>query len=94
MIADTSKKAYREITTEGLKERQQQQYITALNVLCDIRGDATDSEVSRLLNVPSSTVSARRNELLKKVELSRKRKCIISGRTAQAWRLKTVMPLF
>ena len=94
MIADTSIQTYHDITAEGLKERQQQLYIAALKTLCNIRGDATDSEVSRIMTVPASTVSARRNELLRLVEINKKRKCIISGRTARAWRLKVVMPLF
>jgi hypothetical protein len=87
MIQDTSTEAYKDIKANGVSDKQVDKYLHNLSVLVD----ATDSEMAKFMDIPPSQVSARRNDILKNrpkhIEFSKKRKCEVSGRTANAWKV-------
>ena len=96
MIQDTSKEAYKDIKESGVSDSQVNLYLHHLSTL----HDATDKEMGKFIKdslgngIPPSQVSARRNDVLRNrphtIEMAAKRKCRISGKTAQAWRVKKV----
>lgn len=88
-IQPTSLDAYLDILKE-MGERQQIVF-ARLFKLCREYGDATDYEIAKSLNKSDPNfVRPRRNELakMKKIEVSQKRECRITGRRVLAWRIK------
>jgi hypothetical protein len=93
-VTDTSKEAYKEVKENGVSDSQVNLYLHNLSIL----DDATDKEMAKFMRgedgkeLPPSQISARRNDVLKNrphtIEMACKRTCHVSGRTAQAWRIK------
>jgi len=84
MIQPTSRNAY-ELHRESGKASTQRE---RLLIILKYNGmPMTDSEAGFILRLPSSTVSARRNELIKKgkVKKAKARKCEVTGFTAYTW---------
>lgn len=84
MIQDTSLQGYDEIKeTLGDKQRKVLEYMN------DRYGDFTNSELSVGLGWTINRVTPRIFELRHtgKVELSQKRACKVTGRTAMAWKV-------
>jgi len=85
-VTVTSCEAYSDIVNDGLTTRQMARYLDLLRWTADI----TDREAARALDLPASTVSARRNDILKdmpgRIEKSQQRRCSVSGRRVQTWK--------
>ncbi len=88
-MQETSLEAYEGIKPK-LGERQRIVY-EALKELCEIDGDATDTEImNHLLKQDPNYVRPRRYELVNKycvVGFSRMRVCKLTGATCRAWKI-------
>jgi len=91
MIQETSHTAYTDLVSTGKYESQSDRVLAVY----EAREDATDHEISQFLSIYPSTISARRNTLLKAglVEFSKERICKVTGRVARAHRrvIKTTL---
>lgn len=90
MIQETSEEAYRDEIKPTLDLRQE----IVLKLFRKMHPtDITNSEIARLLSWQINTVTPRVFELRQQgeINLSRKRKCKVTGRNVMAWKLP---PLF
>jgi len=88
-VQPTSLEAFLKIQEDGTAETQRDQ---VLEVLRQASEPLTNREIATALGLEPSTVSARRNELIKMglVRQVGRRKCRVSGFTALTWALKEV----
>lgn len=89
-MQETSLQAYDEIQ-EKLGERQKE-VLKAIQELCKVQGDATDSEIANhLMKQDPNYVRPRRFELARKfrlIEFSQQRVCKMTFKTCIAWKIR------
>lgn len=89
LATETRKAAHERLVTDHrAMGRKQSLVFDALTKLCSEHHDATNEEIARALGWEINRVVGRTFELrqLKRVKLSRKRTCRITGQTVSAWR--------
>ena len=86
-VAATSIKAWFEVNVEGITQDQQQHIYR--EIYTSLR-PATCNEISKVVDIPASTVAARLNAMADDGHVVRcdKRPCKHTGRTAVTWRSK------
>lgn len=88
-VRETSAEAHRDMASSGKMCDRQREVMNALAIInSSVALDATDSEIARALgHSDPNYVRPRRFELVEKglVVASRKRRCLVTGRTCIAW---------